>query len=282
MNHGRWLKPSLILLDVPAASVDDALRATARAAAASIGVDPVRVEQLLSQSTETGGYAVGGAVAVPHANIPGLDQTAVALVRTQRPVPVQAMDGLPADIFFVILSRPDDPKGHLLLLAHIARLARSRTLLDGLRQVRNAQEAVSLVEAAELRHAPGPPTAPMPAAAHFLALISVAGEKAVDALLVALLDQEFGDASILEAQSLRDAVTQEVPLFAGFRDIFGDPGGRRVLLLEVPAERAEDLAMAVRRVFEECKPAEGHFSLMPLQSRWVWTPPHSEGPSRGH
>ena len=282
MNHGRWLKRSLILLDVPAASVDDALRATARAAAASIGVDAARVEHLLSQSTETGGYAVGGAVAVPHANIPGLDQTAVALVRTQRPVPVHAMDGQPADIFFVILSRPDDPKGHLLLLAHIARLARSRTLLDGLRQVHTPDEAVALVEAAELRHAPGPTTATMPAAAHFLAMISVAGEKAVDALLVALLAQELGDASILEAQSLRDAVTQEVPLFAGFRDIFGDPGGRRVLLLEVPAERIEDLAVAVRRVFEECKPAEGRFSLVPLQSHWLWTPPRSEGPSRGH
>lgn len=282
MNHGRWLKQPLILLDVPAASVDDALRATARAAAASIGVDAARVEQLLSQSTETGGYAVGGAVAVPHANIPGLDQTAVALVRTQRPVPVQAMDGLPADIFFVILSRPDDPKGHLLLLAHIARLARSRTLLDGLRQVRTPDEAVALVEAAELRHAPGPTSAPPPAAAHFLALISVAGEKTVDALLVALLDQELGDASILEAQSLRDAVTQEVPLFAGFRDIFGDPGGRRLLLLELPAERIEDLAVVVRRVFEECRPAEGRFTLMPLQSHWVWTPPRSEGPSRGH
>jgi PTS system nitrogen regulatory IIA component len=282
MNHGRWLKQSLVLLDVPAASVDDVLRATAHAAAASIGVDAVRVEQLLVQSTETGGYAVGGAVAVPHANIPGLEQTAVALVRTQRPVPVQAMDALPADIFFVILSRPDDPKGHLLLLAHIARLARSRTLLDGLRQVRTPDEAVALVEAAELRHAPGPTTAPVPAATHFLALISVAGEETVDALLVALLEQAFGDASILEAQSLRDAVTQEVPLFAGFRDIFGDPGGRRVLLLEVPAERTEDLAVAVRRVFEECEPAEAHFSLMPLQSHWVWTPPHSEGAPRGH
>ncbi|HWN68120.1 MAG TPA: hypothetical protein VNM90_10810, partial [Haliangium sp.] len=175
-----------------------------------------------------------------------------------------------------------DPRGHLLLLAHIARLARSRVLIDGLRQVRTAADAVALIAAAELRHADAPATATAPAATHFLALISVAGEKTVDALLVTLLDQHFGDAAIVEAQSLRDAATHEVPLFAGFRDIFGDPGGRRVILLEVAADRIDALSVTVRRVFEECKPAAGSFSLVPLQSHWTWTPPPPEKTSRGH
>jgi PTS system nitrogen regulatory IIA component len=283
MTPQRWLRPSLVLLDVPADGVGDIVKATARAAAAVTGVDAAVIEQVLRQATANPGFAVGGGVAVPHADIPGVEETVVALVRTTRPIPVQAMDAQPADLFFVILSRPNDPKAHLLLLAHLARLARSRVLLDGLRQAPSAEEAVALVEAAELRHTASTGSTAAPLATSFLALISVAGEKAVDALLVTLVDQELGDASILEAQSLHDAATQEVPLFAGFRDIFGDPGGRRVILLEVPADRVDALSAAVRRVFEETRPAEARFSLLPLHSHWLWTPPKpAEGSSRGH
>jgi PTS system nitrogen regulatory IIA component len=282
MTTPPWLRPSLILLDTPAESVDDVLRATARAASAATGVDATLIEDRLARATEGGGYAVGGGVAVPHADIPGLDETAVALIRASQALPVQALDAQPADVFFVILSRPNDPRGHLLLLAHLARLARSRVLVDGLRQVRTAEDAAALIEAAELRHTAAATPVSTPTATHYLALIAVAGEKAVDALLVTLLDQRFGDASILEAQSLREAATQEVPLFAGFRDIFGDPGGRRVLLLEIPADRIDALSVTVRRVFEECNPAEGSFSLLPLQSRWTFAPPRPEKTSKGH
>jgi PTS system nitrogen regulatory IIA component len=282
MTTPRWLRPSLILLDTPADTVADVAQATARAAAATTGVDAGVVEGVLRRATERSGYAIGAGVAVPHADVPGLDETAVALVRTTRPLPVQALDSRPADVFFVMLSRPNDPRGHLLLLAHLARLARSSVLVDGLRQVRTAADAVALIEAAELRHADAATPAPAPTATHFLAVIAVAGEKTVDALLVTLLDQQLGDASILEAQSLRDAATREVPLFTGFRDIFGDPGGRRLILLEVPADRVDALSVTVRRVFEECKPAAGSFSLMPLSSQWTWTPPPAEKAPRGH
>jgi PTS system nitrogen regulatory IIA component len=282
MTTPLWLRPSLILLDTPADTVDDVLRATAQAATALTGTDAVVIEDKLRRAIEGGGYAVGGGVAVPHADIPGLDETSVALVRTTRALPVQALDTQPADIFFVILSRPNDPRGHLLLLAHLARLAQSRVLADGLRQVSTPLEAAALIEAAELRHAVTATPVSTPTATRYLALISVAGEQAVDALLVALLDQRFGDASIIEAQSLDDTATQEVPLFAGFRDIFGDPGGRRVIMLEIPAERIDTLSVTVRRVFEEHPPVMGSFALVPLQSRWTWTPPQTEKPARGH
>lgn len=282
MTTPRWLRPSLILLDTPADTVAEVVHVTAHAAAASTGVDAILIQDNLERATGKGGYAVGGGVAVPHADIPGLDETAVALVRTTQPLPVQALDAQPADLFFVILSRPNDPRAHLLLLAHIARLARSRVLIDGLRQVGTAAEAAALIEAAEMRHTAMTTPVSTPTATHYLAMIAVAGEKTVDALLVTLLDQRFGDASILEAQSLRDAATQEVPLFAGFRDIFGDPGGRRVLLLEVPADRIDALSLTVRRVCEECQPAAASFSLLPLQSHWTWIPPRAEKTARGH
>src|SRR5690606_23604598 len=131
-----------------------------------------------------------------------------------------------------------DPHAHLVLLAHWARLAQSRTFLDGLRRARTPDEVMALVCAAELRHAPVPAET-KPVASHDLIVISVSGEKVVDALLIGLVDDGYEDACVIEAQSLREAATREVPLFAGFRDLFGDPGGRRVLLVDVEASRTD-------------------------------------------
>lgn len=277
------LEPSLILLDVHASSLDQVLQVVARAASPVTGVEAMTIEHALHRATRSSGFALGRGVALPHADIAGLAETSVALLRTRQPIPVQALDRRPADLFFVVLSRPGDPKQHLLLLAHLARLAQSRVLRHGLRQASTATEALELIRAAEMRQVPDAQAgSPVQGAPHYLAVISVAGEQVADALLVSLLDQGFGDASLLEAQSVREAATREVPLFAGFHDIFGDPGGRRVLLLEVTAERVDALTTTVRRIFEEHDPSDGRFSLVPLQSCWRWQPPRVDEPAGGH
>lgn len=282
MVSENWLTPSLVLTEVAGSTVREVLAAAAGVMSAVADVAPALIERVLLAATDHGGYAIGKGVAVPHAELEGIEQPLVAVVLTQHPIPVQTMDGRPADIFFVVLSRPDDPKRHLLLLAHLARLAQSRVLCDSLRQARSAAEVVELIQAAELRHASGViPTPRAQAPAHHLAIVSIVGEQAVDALLVYLLDQGFGSASIFEAQSLREAATREVPLFTGFREIFGDPGGRRMLLLEVETGRIDELTAAMRRICEEYKPGDARISFMPIQTAWAWQPPRPPPSSAG-
>lgn len=290
MMSDTWLHPTLVLLDLSATALDDVLAHVAHAAAPVTGLPAAPIEQALREAARSGGFALGRGVAVPHADIPGLEETTVALVRTRQPLNVSAPDGRPADLFFVVLSRPRDPRRHLLLLAHVARLAQSRILLEALRQADTAEDTYALVQAASLRHATTPEVAlPVPEVTHYLAIISVAGERTTDALLVALLDQDLDDAAIVEAQSMREAVTCEVPLFAGFRDIFGDPGGRRLIVTGVPAERVGSLTAAVRRVFEEHReeiqdmhrPGSGRLMLLPLQSHWAWGPAPAEPAAGG-
>ena len=283
MVSENWLRSSLVLTGVESSAIGDVLDAAAGVLATAGNVDPARALQVLHTACQHGGYSIGKGVAVPHAELEGLSAPLVAIILTKDPIPVQAVDGHPADIFFVVLSQPGDPRQHLLLLAHLARLAQSRVLCDALRQARSAAEVVELIQAAELRQAASTP-APQRSlsATHHLALVSMAGEQAVDALLVYLIDQGFDGASIFEAQGVRDAATREVPLFTGFRDLFGDPGARRMLLLEIATERIDDLAAAVRRICNEYKPEDARISFLPLHSFWAWEPPRPAPPSGGH
>jgi mannitol/fructose-specific phosphotransferase system IIA component (Ntr-type) len=275
-----WLKAGNVLPAVAAESLEQLIAIVAQNMAEVGGIDPERVSQAFRRATAGENFSLGSGVAIPHTEDPGLEETLVCLVTTAAPLPLRTLDGRAPDIFLFILSKPD-PHAHLVLLAHWARLAQSRTFLEGLRRSATPDEVLALVDAAELRHRAHAGAA-SPRASHDLVLISVSGEKLVDALLIGLVDDGFDDACVLEAQSLREAAAREVPLFAGFRDIFGDPGGRRILLLEAPEERTEGLVSAVRRICEEHEARDARISVLPLQLHWASPVAPVSGGGEGH
>jgi PTS system nitrogen regulatory IIA component len=273
-----------VLIDVPASGIEDVLSSAARALAPAIGVALEQIEAVLMDSGKTATAAIGAGVAVPHAQLPGLTSSVVALIVTTRPIDLRALDREPVDIFFVVLSRADDPKGHLLLLAHLARLAQSKTLRAALRQASSPAEALELISAAELRTQSAVPVSPVAATqvpSHYLGVISIVGEKALDAVLVSMIDEGFEHASLLEAQSLREAAAREVPLFAGFRDLFGDPGGRRIIMVDIESARTSDLCTMIQRICEETGAEDAEVALLPLDRYWRWERPTVERAQRG-
>lgn len=278
-----WLPAEAVLLDVEAASLSAAVAAAIPRLAELTGLDPAVISRPLEEATRESDFAIGAGIAVPHAPIPGLPVPAVVFVRVAKPIDIGAIDRLPADLIFVTVFPAGDSAGHLRFLAHLAHLAHSRVLRDGLRNAVDAHEVVALVEAADARRAASPRAATQaPAAETYLAVISLAGEKAVDAVLVELLDCGLEDATILDAQSAREAASREVPLFAGFQDIFGDPGGRRVILAFVSAAQLDEVSAMVGRVCEEREASSGEVWFMPLASRWKWTPRSDAPPTKGH
>ncbi|GMV39084.1 MAG: hypothetical protein AMXMBFR64_08000 [Myxococcales bacterium] len=254
---------SRIRTRLAAQSLDDVLAAAATVIAPT---DPARAAAVLGalrSSTAAHGLGLGEGVAAPHAEVAGLDQAVCALIVTTRPLDVGAPDAEPADLFFVVVAPPDDPGGHLHALARVARLATRPLLRRGLRQAATAEEAQALIDAAEAREGRG--TAPQLAAAgDALAVLTVVGERMTDRLMVTLVEAGFGDATVLEAQSAEEAVTQEVPLFSSLRDLFADPGGRRVVLLEVSRDRVAALKAAVLSLRSPDARESARMSLIPL------------------
>jgi mannitol/fructose-specific phosphotransferase system IIA component (Ntr-type) len=274
-----WLNPTLVLAGLAVDDPHELVDAVARTMATARGLDAERVRTALTEAMKLEGWSLGGGVGVPHAELEGLTEPAVCLVVTSAPVDLPSIDARKPDIFLFIVAPADDPEGHLLLLARLARLAQSRTLLEALRKAPSSDDVVALVRAAERRHQPGAPGAM--SSGSVLIVIAIAGEKAVDALLVELVDRGLDEATIVEAQSLREATTREVPLFAGFHDIFGDPGGRRVILLDAPASESVAIMDAVRRIATEHGARQVSISVVALESHWHYAHhPDEEGAGR--
>jgi len=62
----------------------------------------------------------------------------VVVVRLEKPIPFDAIDGLPVDLFFALLSPADSGVEHLRALARISRLLRREDLRDQLRRAADA------------------------------------------------------------------------------------------------------------------------------------------------
>lgn len=277
----RLLRKSLVALDVNASGLGDVIGAAAHLLAGEARMSEAVIARALGKALNTPGFAIDGGVAVPHVDLDEVPERLVAFVRTRAGIDIGAADGVPADLFFVLLARRDDPREHLLALARLARLAHSRVLVRGLRGAGSADEVVELAQVAEAR---GALTAVAPATTESaerlpsdgadggdqLILITVAGERTVDRLLVSLVEAGLDGASIVDGDTLRDAATKEVPLFSGFADLFGDPGGHRVILARTAHHRAREILQMVRQLCEAVPPKAAAVYLLPVHTVWTF------------
>ncbi|TNF26499.1 MAG: hypothetical protein EP329_21190 [Deltaproteobacteria bacterium] len=276
------MRPELVFPGLDASTLKQVVERLAPAFAVAGDVPPAEVEAALWRGLSDVTGAVGHGVALPHAVVEGLHEPLVAIALLARPLGIATHDGVAPDVLFCILAPPNAPTQHLLLLAHIARLAHSRVLLEGLRHARTTDAVVALLRAADARDQPVRVAPAAPPTAGQLVTITIAGEEAVDALIVQLVGMELDDATILDGQSLREAVAREVPLFSGFRDLFGDPGGRRVLLVEAPADRVSSVLAAVETVCATHEVRHARVTATPITTRWEHTPPGREDGAGGH
>lgn len=87
---------------------------------------------------------VGNGVAIPHAYTGGVDRLVVAFYRTREAVEFGSPDGVPADVFFVVLGPRESRREHIRLLAKLSRLLN----YDDFRaQLRDAADADAVLAA---------------------------------------------------------------------------------------------------------------------------------------
>jgi PTS system nitrogen regulatory IIA component len=87
--------------------------------------------------------AIGGGVAVPHAQVPGLGRLAMAASVHPDGVAYPALDDEPVRLVFCLLGDTTTTADHLAGLARLARLARSRTVLEELVQAASGDEFIT-------------------------------------------------------------------------------------------------------------------------------------------
>lgn len=91
------------------------------------------VTERLTDRERLGSTGFGGGIAIPHGKVEGLTGIVGLFVRLDRPIDFEAVDDLPVDLVFALLSPPDAGAEHLKALAGVSRRLRDRGFVAKLR-----------------------------------------------------------------------------------------------------------------------------------------------------
>lgn len=125
----------------------------ASAAARLTDLPAKQILAALQQREKLGSTGFGSGVAIPHGKIEGLPRIFGYFARVNTPIDYDAVDDLPVDLVFLLLSPPDTGADHLKALARISRALRDRGALAKLRGARSDGAIFALLSGVETLNA---------------------------------------------------------------------------------------------------------------------------------
>ncbi len=147
------LRPETVLEGIAAKNKKALLNQLSGIAAMAFGLDAGLIASVLANREQLGSTGFGAGVAIPHGKIANLDHVVGVFVRLLHPIDYQAIDGLPVDLVFVMLSPPDPGTLHLKSLARISRQLRDPVFVAKLRGAGSADALYALWTGDEARNA---------------------------------------------------------------------------------------------------------------------------------
>jgi len=129
------------------------LQMLGQTAGARLGFATATIVDAIVERERLGSTGFGNGVAIPHGKIEGLTNIFAMLVRLAEPIDYKAIDGVPVDMAFLLLSPPDAGAAHLKALAAVSRTIRSGTTLEKMRGARSRDALAAVLMASEERDA---------------------------------------------------------------------------------------------------------------------------------
>ncbi len=126
------LRPEAVYKDVAVAH-KKALFLQLAAATDTLGLDGRLTAERLAAREKIGSTGFGGGVAIPHARLPDIAGVTGVFMRLAQPIEFDAVDDLPVDLVFMLVSPSEAGAEHLKALARVSRRLRDRTFLAKLR-----------------------------------------------------------------------------------------------------------------------------------------------------
>lgn len=147
------LLPDTVLSGLPATSKKALLQQLAAIAGQAYGLDPRLTGERLLAREKLGSTGFGGGIAIPHAKIDGLERVVGVFARLAQPLEFAAVDDLPVDLAFLLLSPPDAGAEHLKALARVSRRLRDKAFAAKLRGAGSRDALYALLTAVDARDA---------------------------------------------------------------------------------------------------------------------------------
>lgn len=133
-----------VLAKLNAASRRQVLHTLAEALAKAGGTDARAMFEAVLMRERLSGTGMGEGVAIPHAQMKGVERPLGAFARLEPPHDFGAIDGRPADLVFLLITPADRGADHLKALARVSRFLRRADMRDKLRAARGAEEMTAL------------------------------------------------------------------------------------------------------------------------------------------
>jgi nitrogen PTS system EIIA component len=122
-------------------------------AAREYGLDAQEVIEKLVERERLGSTGFGNGVAIPHGKLPGTTSIVGMFVHLAHPIEFQAIDDMPVDLIFCLLSPPDAGAEHLKALAMVSRWLRDPSFVAKLRGAGSADAVLALFAGLQARDA---------------------------------------------------------------------------------------------------------------------------------
>ena len=152
-DFSDMLRPDAVQTGVIATNKKAVFQHIATIAAEIVDTDAKTIAERLGAREKLGSTGFGGGVAIPHAKLEGLAQVTGVFARLAEPVDFQAVDDLPVDLVFMLLSPTDAGAVHLKALARVSRRLRDKAFLEKLRGAGSPDALYALFTADEVRDA---------------------------------------------------------------------------------------------------------------------------------
>ena len=137
----------------PASSKKRILEQAARLLAGSAEEpDAEQIFERLLERERLGSTGLAGGVALPHARMPGLEESRGAFLQLANAVEFDALDGSPVDLVFALLVPENANEEHLQLLARLAAMFNEEELRERLRKA-GTEEALAILTGKSSTHA---------------------------------------------------------------------------------------------------------------------------------
>ena len=151
MQLSEFLDFDAIKTAFPGGNKRSLLQQLAHLAGQRLGLDSAAILSSLAERERLGSTGFGQGVALPHGKIDGLTRIYGMFVRLGEPVDFKALDKVPVDLVFLLLSPPEAGAEHLKALAAISRVTRHALILEKMRGARSRDALAAVLLGADER-----------------------------------------------------------------------------------------------------------------------------------
>ena len=139
------LRPEAIVSSLKATTKKQALLELSDKAAELSGLSAREIFDALLHREKLGSTGIGDGVAIPHGKLARLKNIFGVFARLERPIDFEALDGVPVDLIFLLVTPETSGADHLKALACAARLLRDPATVATIRATRDATALYSLI-----------------------------------------------------------------------------------------------------------------------------------------